>query len=194
MSRMFKAFHPDMDWIERIARAFARRGHEQYADDPVTQVQHALQCAHLAEREDGRPDMVVAAFLHDVGHILHDEALPPDVEHDLHDHHEDRGFAVLRDHLGERVARLVQLHVDAKRYLCTVESGYIKTLSPTSQKSFRDQGGAMSDAERAAFEGDPHHADAVILRRWDDRAKDPGADTPTVDHYLDRVRRLAAES
>lgn len=183
-----------MNWIERIANAFAHRGHEQYADEPVTQVQHALQCADLAEREDGRPDMVVAAFLHDVGHILHDAALPTDVDDDLHDHHEDRGFVFLRDHLGERVARLVQLHVDAKRYLCTVDPAYVEALSPTSRKSFQDQGGAMSAAERAAFEADPHHADAIALRRWDDRAKDPGATTPAVDHYLDRVRRFAAES
>jgi predicted HD phosphohydrolase len=35
-----------------IEQLFAERGGEQYAGEPVTQLQHALQCALQAEHED----------------------------------------------------------------------------------------------------------------------------------------------
>ena len=35
--------------LQDIEELFARRGAEQYAGEPVTQLEHALQCAMLAE-------------------------------------------------------------------------------------------------------------------------------------------------
>ena len=55
-----------------IADLFARRGHEQYAGEPVTQLEHALQTAHLAQQAGADDELVTACLLHDLGHLLQD--------------------------------------------------------------------------------------------------------------------------
>ncbi len=82
------------------------------------------------------------------------------------------------------VAEPVRLHVAAKRYLCTVEPSYASTLSPTSLKSFHDQGGEMSDSEVQEFRALPHYHLALQLRRWDDKAKDPNLETQPIDGFV----------
>src|SRR5216684_1116208 len=63
-----------MSTVDEIFTLFSRRGDEAYFGEPVSQTEHALQAAHEAERE-GAPDLlVVAALLHDVGHLLHGRA------------------------------------------------------------------------------------------------------------------------
>lgn len=169
--------------IETIEQTFADRGSDTYGAEAVTQLQHALQSAQLA-REAGAPDtLVAAALLHDIGHILEADALPADCGGNLDDQHETRAHAWLLEHFGAAVADPVRLHVLAKRYLCTVDPGYAGKLSPTSHKSYLDQGGAMSEAELAAFRAEPHHEAALRLRVWDDRAKDPKRETPGIEAF-----------
>lgn len=175
------------DAIVRIREAFIHRGAEKYGHEEVTQLQHALHCAQLAINEGAADPLVAAAFLHDIGHILVDEPLPSHLNEDLDDRHEERGWTFLSRAFPKVVADSVRLHVAAKRWLCTVDAGYAGQLSPTSLKSYWDQGGPMSDSERKDFESHPHHAEAVMLRRWDDLAKDPKAVLPTLEAILDRV-------
>ncbi|MGI9577857.1 MAG: hypothetical protein ACR2OH_06640, partial [Microthrixaceae bacterium] len=78
-------------------------------------------------------------------------------------------------------------------YLCAVEPGYASTLSPSSVRSMTVQGDGMGPSEIAAFERRSEHESAVTLRRWDDRAKVAGADTPDFDHFAQVLRRLASE-
>lgn len=159
------------DPIGRIWEVFETRGNEKYADEDVTQQQHALQCALMAI-EEGEPDeLVVAALLHDIGHILGNEDLPTDCTKQLDDAHEDRGFEFLKAHFSDAVSEPVRLHVAAKRYLVTVDPDYRNKLTPTSLKSFHDQGGEMNTDEVKEFESNPHFEAAVRLRRWDDQAK-----------------------
>jgi gamma-butyrobetaine dioxygenase len=84
------------------------------------------------------------------------------------------------------------LHVAAKRYLCTVEPDYQNQLSPTSLKSFYDQGGVMNEREKMEFECEPHFLAAVQLRRWDDMAKDPAAVPPQLESYVPLMAQLLA--
>jgi predicted HD phosphohydrolase len=130
-------------------------------DDRVDQLQHALQCAAVLRAGGADDELVAAGLVHDVGHLL------PGGFHT--DDHETVGAAAVRPLLGDRVARLVELHVPAKRWLVSVGT---HDLSPGSALSLEVQGGRMSDEERAAFEADPLHADAVRLRRADEAAKD----------------------
>jgi phosphonate degradation associated HDIG domain protein len=178
---------------ETIMELFARRGATAYHGEAVSQAEHALQAADLAERE-GAPDwLIVAALLHDVGHLLdgQDEDL---AFRGVDGRHEEAGCAWLARHFGPDVTEPIRLHVAAKRYLCAVSPSYLDGLSPASRQSLSLQGGAMSEVECAEFEKNPAHRDAVRLRRWDDTAKVPGLDIPGLDHYRNRLLNVVSES
>lgn len=178
--------------IDRIISTFDSRGGEIYADEEVTQLQHALQCANLATQDNASEQLIAAALLHDIGHILQSTELPSDCALDLHDHHEQVGYRFLKDHFGDAVADPVRLHVAAKRYLCTTDAEYQDRLSPTSLKSFYDQGGQMDAAELANFEQEPHFIDAIRLRRWDDSAKDSLLPKQDVREYIPHIEAALA--
>jgi phosphonate degradation associated HDIG domain protein len=171
-----------MNTIDRLIDLFGRRGTAEYHGEAVSQAEHALQAAALAEAEAAPGPLVVAALLHDVGHLLH--SLPEDAaEQGIDEHHEALGAAWLAKYFAPEVAEPVRLHVAAKRYLCAVDPAYLAGLSPASRLSLSLQGGPMEADELDEFASNPHHTAAVRLRTWDDRAKIPGLDVPGVEHY-----------
>lgn len=182
-----------MRFVEDILDLFARRGAAAYHGEAVSQEEHALQAADLAGRE-GAPDaLVVAALLHDVGHLLdgQDEDL---ADRGIDGHHEEAGCAWLGRHFGPEVTEPIRLHVAAKRYLCAVDPAYLDGLSPASRLSLKLQGGPMGPAEIAAFEANPYFRDAVRLRHWDDAAKVPGLPVPGPSHYRDRLEAMTRQA
>lgn len=176
--------------LRTIIDIFEQRGNEAYGAEPVTQLQHALQCASLAQQEGGDDDLVAAALLHDIGHILEGTSLPEGMSGNFDDSHEEKAFVWLKSHFGDRVADPIRLHVAAKRYLCTVDPSYQQNLSPVSLKSFHDQGGVMNSAECSAFESEPFFEEALRLRRWDDAAKDPNCPTADLNSYLPLLTQI----
>jgi phosphonate degradation associated HDIG domain protein len=171
-----------MHLVDRILAVFAGPGQGAYFGEAVTQAEHALQTAALAEAAAADPELVAAALLHDVGHLLH--GLGEDAaDRGIDDRHEEGGAAWLARHFGPAVADPVRLHVAAKRYLCAVEPDYLAALSLASQRSLELQGGPFTPDEAEAFRREPHWEDAVALRRWDDAAKVPGLAVPGLDHY-----------
>ena len=110
--------------IEEIAELFARHGRELYSGEPITQTEHALQAALMAEESGADACLITAAFLHDIGHLLHD--LDEDfAEEGIDDKHEALGAEWLSQHFGFEVVEPVRLHVAAKRYLCAVDAEYL---------------------------------------------------------------------
>jgi phosphonate degradation associated HDIG domain protein len=179
-----------MQIVERILELFASRGAAAYHGEAVSQEEHALQAAELAERE-GAPDaLVVAALLHDVGHLLdgQDEDL---AVRGVDGHHEEAGCAWLSQHFGPEVTEPIRLHVAAKRYLCAIDPTYLEGLSPASRLSLKLQGGPMTGAEIAEFEANACFRDAIRLRHWDDTAKVPGLAVPGPSHYRGRLEAVA---
>ena len=173
--------HPAIDRLLQILREF---GAEQYGREAVTQMQHALQCAELAELEDGRPALIAAALLHDIGHMVDAEGRCASDEHaEVDRHHEDKAALFLSRTFGPEVTEPIRLHVPAKRYLVATDAAYFATLSPASVHSLEMQGGPMRADEVAAFDRLPHAAAAVKLRAWDDRAKNPEHVTPDLAHF-----------
>jgi predicted HD phosphohydrolase len=85
------------------------------------------------------------------------------------------------------------LHVQAKRYLCTIEPEYIHALSPIARRNYYDLGGPMSGAELDDFRDEPYAFEAVQLRRWDDMAVQPDMVTPTLEEYLPLLESLVLE-
>jgi gamma-butyrobetaine dioxygenase len=161
---------------------FAARGGSAYFGEPVSQLEHALQAAYHAEREAAPGWLVVAALVHDIGHLLHD--MPEHVaDLGIDSRHEDLGHAWLAQYFGPEVTAPVGMHVDAKRYLCATDAEYLKLLSPASVESLALQGGPFGEEEAREFEERPFAREAVRLRRWDDLAKVPGMGVPRLEHY-----------
>lgn len=171
-----------MNVVEEVIRLFSERGSEMYGGEAVTQLQHGLQAATLAMNSGASNELVSAALMHDIGHLIHD--LPEDAaEQGIDDKHEALGDQWLEQHFVQAVCEPVKLHVSAKRYLCTVEDSYGRTLSPASITSLKLQGGLMSDDEVKEFEAHKHYREAVQLRRWDDEAKVVDLKTPPLDSF-----------
>jgi phosphonate degradation associated HDIG domain protein len=174
--------------LQDIDTVFARRGAEQYSGEPVTQLEHALQSAALAEAEGADDELVTAALLHDLGHLLQELGETPSLR-GVDDVHQYAALPFLRGLFGERVLGGICLHVDAKRYLCATRPDYHDALSQDSKRSLKLQGGVFDAAQAQAFIAQPGAPDAVRLRLWDDRAKIAGQ--ATLSHYLARARRCA---
>lgn len=175
------------DIVQKIITLFHEQGDSEYGGEPVTQGEHALQAAQLARTESAPASLVVAALLHDIGHLLH--ALPDDApEQGIDDLHEELGHRFLIKYFKPAVSEPVHLHVAAKRYLCAVEPDYLALLSEPSVISLRLQGGPMSMKECQAFEANPYYADAVQLRRYDDMAKVPNLAVEPIEFYASFLR------
>lgn len=159
-------------------------------DEIVTEREHALQAAALAEAAGASEATIGAALLHDVGRLVIDDDgggrfVAADRAHDrVGEHYLSRWF-------GPEVTAPVGMHVEAKRYLCATESAYVDALSPVSVRSLAVQGGAMTTDEVAAFRARPGWEAAVALRRWDDQAKSEEPAVKRVDDYADLLQRLA---
>jgi len=165
------------------------QGGDSYFGEPVTVLEHCLQAAFYAQHAQRSPELIAAALLHDVGHLLHQEG--EDVaEKGMDSRHEELGQELLARHLPPAVTEPIRMHVAAKRYLCSVEPQYFEELSPSSVLSLKLQGGPMTEAEAAAFLAQPYAADAIALRRWDDEAKAPNLPVPGLLSYSTLVANL----
>ena len=177
------------DPVTIITDLFDSEGAADYLGEPVTQAAHMLQAAALAERDGAPGALVAAALLHDVGHFT-GTVTGRDLMRGTDDRHSEQGANWLARWFGPDVTEPVRLHVDAKRYLCATEPGYLDQLSPASVYTLGVQGGPMAGAELAAFEARPHAAAACRVRRWDDAAKDPAAGHPPLGHFVPLLRGL----
>jgi len=194
---------PAASSVDDVFVLFADFAGQRY-DEDVTQLDHALQTAALARSEGAPDELVAAALLHDVGHLLAlrdlasgrgDDAAGsdragPGAGVDLH--HEARGARWLARLYPAAVTGPIALHVAAKRYVCSVDPGYHHTLSSGSRASLARQGGPMSSDEVARFEANPAHVEAVALRRWDDSGKvTEVVEVPPLSAYRPLLERLA---
>jgi phosphonate degradation associated HDIG domain protein len=180
--------------IPEIVELLGSRATTWYGQEAVSQLEHALQCAHLAERANEAPETVVAALLHDLGHMLSAERTPVADQDALpakDDLHQFVALPFLRSLFPDAVLEPIKLHVDAKRYLCAVDAGYWADLSPASKHSLELQGGRYDDAQVRGFEDLTFYAEAVRLRRYDDLAKVPGQVTPPLAHYAALMDQVA---
>jgi putative nucleotidyltransferase with HDIG domain len=142
------------------------------------------QAAQMAEEEGYENEVILAAFFHDLGHLFSQrEELEQMDGYGVMDH-EKLGANYLRK-LGfpEKVARLVESHVKAKRYLTFINPVYFQKLSEASKQTLNFQGGVMTAEEAKEFESDPEHKLILKMREWDERAKETGIPVPKLDAY-----------
>lgn len=178
--------------LDQIERLYAETGGAEYHGEAVTQLEHALQAATAAEAGGYPPAAIVAALLHDIGHLLH--GLGEDcAAHGVNDHHEEIAVKYLAPAFGRSVTEPIRLHVAAKRYLCATDPGYRGRLSAASLRSLDLQGGPMWPDEVREFEANPFHKAAVAVRVWDDAAKVPGRPTPPFAHFRQYLEAARAD-
>ncbi len=147
--------------LDDIAHLFARHGSAQYSGEPVTQLEHALQTAHLAEQSEADDELVTACLLHDLGHLLNDQGETPTLR-GVDDTHQYFALPFLRGLFPDAVLDAIRLHVDAKRYLCQANATYHARLSDDSKRSLELQGGTFD-----AGAGRPLHRPSRRARRGD---------------------------
>jgi predicted HD phosphohydrolase len=156
-------------------------------DQSVTQLEHALQTAAILRRD--QPDdveLAVAGLVHDIGQLL------PDARDETH---AADGAAAVRAALGERVAGIVALHVEAKRYLVATDGNYKERLAGDSVVSLGRQGGPSTSKEVALFLSRPWANDAVTLRRADDSGKVVrGLGVHSLDQWVLPLREVSEKS
>jgi predicted HD phosphohydrolase len=155
-----------------------------YGGEVVDERTHALQTGWHAKQAEADDELLLAAVLHDVGRAKPVSAQWPGLPHEL------SGAEFARSHIGERAAWIIAQHVPAKRYLVATDAAYNAQLSPVSVASLARQGGPMSKEEVTAFDAHPNAAEAVMLRRWDDGAKDPNGPVLPLDEVLEAYDRL----
>ena len=159
-----------------------------YDGEPVDQLQHALQCAWLAQAErDDDDEFVIACLLHDISRAPAVAGIAYDGPQE---HHGEAAARWLEPRVGARVAWLAEQHVAAKRFLVATDPSYRGQLSEVSARTLRAQGGAMSPAEVERFRGNADWAQAVALRRIDDRGKIVGLEVPAVETYRGMLMRV----
>jgi len=176
--------------IDEILALYDARGAAAYFGEAVSMTEHGLQAAHFAEQAGARDTVIVAALLHDIGHLI--ASVPDDInEWTVDARHEATGARWLRERFGEEVAEPVRLHVSAKRYLCATDPAYFSRLSPASVLTLKLQGGAMSAEEAGRFAAEAACGDAILVRRCDDRGKIAGLATRRLQDYAGLLRSLA---
>ncbi len=178
------------NWVvEKVFRLYEEYGSADYIGEPVSQLEHMAQAAQLAMQENFDDEVVLASFFHDIGHLCVEHTVENDMDGFGVRSHEKIGADFLR-FLGfpERIAKLVENHVQAKRYLTFKYPDYYHALSEASKKTLEFQGGKMTAEEAARFESDPLFEISLLMRKWDDLAKQQDVPLPDLEVFKEKAR------
>ncbi|KAL4222739.1 hypothetical protein ACF0H5_018780 [Mactra antiquata] len=177
-----------METVTEIFRLYEHAGSSQYLGENVSKTEHSIQCAMCAEEDGASNQVILAAFLHDIGHLLGiDKNLPEMVtdgqnigtkDHDVigGQYLKDKGFSDI-------VCDIVAGHVQAKRYLVYKYQDYYEKLSDASKQTLVHQGGMMDKDEAEKFENSDTFDAIIKMRTWDEKAKDETIICDPLDKY-----------
>jgi 2-amino-1-hydroxyethylphosphonate dioxygenase (glycine-forming) len=170
--------------VNEIFSLYERYGSADYIGEPVSQIEHMCQAAQLAEAESYDEEVILGAFFHDIGHLCEHLFFVESMDGYGAMDHERLGGQYLRSKgFSEKIARLVESHVSAKRYLTFKYPDYYNKLSEASKITLEKQGGVMDEIEAQYFEMDHLHLLFIKLRHWDDQAKVKHVPLPSLDVY-----------
>ena len=170
--------------VEEIFELYQKHGSNEYAGEKVSQLEHMVQAAQLAKAGGYDDEIVLAAFLHDIGHICAASYITANMNGFGVMNHEKIGASFLRKRgFSERIARLVENHVSAKRYLTFKFPEYYEGLSEASKNTLQFQGGRMNYDEAMLFEQDDLFEEFIAMRRWDELAKEENLPMQSMDYY-----------
>src|SRR5450432_3583854 len=184
------------DIADEIIHLYTLYGEEEYSGEKVSQLEHMVQAAQLARGQGYNDEVVLAAFLHDVGHIAEKHTETNSMSSYGIKDHEAIGAAFLSSRgFSSTLTKLVASHVAAKRYLTLREPGYYDKLSEASKKTLEYQGGPMSENEADILEEDPLFREIIQMRRWDEEAKLENKPMPPLDTFKQLIfQHLVSQS
>ena len=169
---------------DHIMQLYNNYGEHEYAGEKVTQLEHMVQAARLAEQQGNEEEVILAAFLHDIGHICVEARGLNEMDGwGIKDHEQLGAEFLLGKGFSQKIAWLVQSHVAAKRYLTWKHPAYYEQLSEASKKTLAWQGGPMNDGEALAFEQHPLFELMIKMRQWDDEAKVEHMEIGSLEKY-----------
>jgi phosphonate degradation associated HDIG domain protein len=180
--------------IDEVFSLYERFGHADYIGEPVSQLEHMSQSAQLAILRGSDDEVVLAAFFHDIGHIC----VMQQTENSMGGYgvksHEKIGADFIRSKgFPERVAQLIESHVQAKRYLTFKYPEYYKNLSEASRKTLDYQGGKMTADEAERFERADIFEESILMRRWDEEAKEMHVPVMDMQDLKLRAKRVLSK-
>jgi len=169
---------------KEIITLYLNHGGEEYSGEKISQLEHMVQSAQLAAQQGYDDEVILAAFLHDIGHICVSAQGDQTMDGFGVKDHEEIGAEFLKGkRFSKRIFRLVESHVEAKRYLTYKDPEYYDQLSDASKKTLEYQGGKMSQEEADAFEQYPLFDLIIKMRRWDEEAKIQNMPVPDLEEY-----------
>lgn len=185
-----------MNTIHDIQKLILQNGHLSYGES-MTVLSHSIQSGLIAKQKNLEDHLVIAAFLHDVGHMLPmSDATEQDMDGYGSIDHEDSGADYLKEMgFGEEVTMPIRNHVLSKRYLCTVNENYYDTLSDASKKTMEFQGGKLDTGAVREFENQPFFKSSIELRYIDDEAKEENflVTEDHLDYFLKLTEQILAQ-
>ena len=162
---------------------------KKYYGENVTQLEHAIQCAELAEKNKKTEKFITACLFHDIGHLFDNNSEHISKNNNKDGYHENMGAKYLKGIFSNEVVEIVKGHVNAKRYLAFIDKKYFQKLSVASQISLKVQGGPFNKEQADAFIIKPFMKDSVELRKFDDLAKVEGKKIPNIEHFRKYVEK-----
>ena len=180
--------------LDNIFKMYENFGKFDYIGEPVTQIEHMIQAAMLAEEDGQSEEVILAALFHDIGHLiqLNNKNIKNNEKMSKYGfkNHEKMGLNFLKDNnIKYPIPELVENHVKAKKYLVYKDPKYRENLSDASKKTLEFQGGAMTEKEAEDFEQDKLFELSLKLRSYDDKAKVENKKIKSLDYY----RRMCLE-
>lgn len=176
---------------QEVMYLYYKFGAADYIGEPVSQLEHMSQSAELAIEEGFDDEVILAAFFHDIGHICVMQDTTNSMGGFGVKRHEQIGADFLRSKgFSERLARLVENHVQAKRYLTYQYPEYYHSLSQASKETLTYQGGPMTQEEAKEFVNDPLFEPSIQLRRWDELAKETNMPIIDLDVIKSKIIRV----
>ncbi|AVL94770.1 putative HD phosphohydrolase [Moumouvirus australiensis] len=170
--------------VDHIIDLYNKYGASDYIGENLTQLEHMTKAAMLAEEYGETETIILACFLHDIGHLIeiNNESIKMDNLGVLN--HESIGREYLLNHgFSEELANLVGNHVKSKRYLVTKFPDYINKLSDASRQTLKYQNNYMSVDEMTEFENDLSFTDSLKIRFYDDQSKIVTRELKSLDYY-----------
>jgi 2-amino-1-hydroxyethylphosphonate dioxygenase (glycine-forming) len=176
--------------VDLIITLYEKYGNADYIGEPVSQLEHMCQAAQLAEAEGYPEEVILAAFFHDLGHLCeHFMPVAYMGGYGVIDHEKLGADFLKQKGFSQRICKLVESHVAAKRYLTFKYPDYYTQLSEASIRTLEFQGGVMTPEEATAFEADPDAILILALRKWDEAAKLEDIPLPKLEKYAAMMQR-----
>lgn len=179
---------------KKIKGLIEKYGSNDYIGENISQKEHYLQCAMLAEKDNCEKEVIIGALLHDIGHLI-------SIENNLEQigvygakNHEKIGYDfAINYNLGKKIAHLIEYHVQTKRYLVTTDKNYYNNLSDASKKTLEKQGKMMNSHEIIEFKNNPYFKEDLKIREYDDKAKLENIKLKSLDYYLNIIDTYIGE-